>query len=224
MDKPRRPRPILGQVAYPTPSHVGPGLAPSRIAILGAAAFGNQGRSRYERVPSFHPPQRWPTNLTPTGLRARRERPGRSPAVAERPQAIHTPSPTNEDSCGPPASAGSHCRRKPVDAPQSKHGITDTRSEDNQLFSPRFSSPRPVAHPLSDPREVCFGPASRIDARVPSATPADLSPPFRHCLIVALRRITAVSDLARSDPLDTHRALLGGFLVSRSFCSASAIS
>lgn len=45
-----------------------------------------------------------------------------------------------------------------------------------------------------------------------TATPVGSSPRKRHCLIVALRRITAVSGLARSDPLrGTHCALLGRF-------------
>jgi hypothetical protein len=62
-------------------------------------------------------------------------------------------------------------------------------------------------------------------SRGPPATLVDSSPRIRHCLIVALRRITAVSALARSDPWgDTHCALLGRFLVSRSLVPASAIS
>lgn len=40
----------------------------------------------------------------------------------------------------------------------------------------------------------------RNAARGPTATLVESSPPIRHCLIVALRRITAVSALARSDP------------------------
>ncbi len=203
VDKPRRRRPILGRVAYPTPRPSGARRRPGeRIAhrIGCAPVFWPWSMAGSRRQVSIWLP---PGSVPPSRplSRSAREAPIVSPDARAVPGDIHTLSPAIDDSCGPPASLGSHCSAQTAGPRPQKRARHGSRSEDNHLFSPRFMPYRPPSSVHHWTRGRCaLTRASRIDARVPSATPADSSPPFRHCLIVALRRITAVSGLARSDP------------------------
>ena len=115
-------------------------------------------------------------------------------------------------------------RKPPAPAPKACPARIAIRRQPT-VFTALYALPSLVTLPPLDPREVCF------DAGQPHRP----SCPLRHtrgfvtsnsalpnCCTPANH--SSVRPGTQRSLRDTHRALLGGFLVSRSFCSASAIS
>ena len=163
MDKPRRRRPILGRVAYPTPN------TPAGCACRAGTTSQAPERPRLSRPSELPGPDRRANRqnsrsrprqaaLVPAlsthadatsrvalsrrltlpphrSLRARREARRRLPGGAlSAPGDIHTLSPTIDDSCGPPAAVGSHCSVNTADAPSNLNPLANEKSKPTTWF------------------------------------------------------------------------------------------
>ena len=154
-------------------------------AMLRAPPASNVGLQRHTGFASIQPPSAQPCILAANNRWSAIStcRPQRKmKAAARRPRLCHAPSANALCAMRLPPGASRALRCNPLTL---NRFLLNPGSLRTALASPGIREP-------SSRR--------RTAARGPTATLVDSSPRIRHCLIVALPRITAVSALARSDP------------------------
>ena len=221
VDKPRRQRPILGRVEYPT--QAGGAAAAGQVdrpsPRLRAGLDGPQERAPF---PSGYAPTSVPASRPPA--RSAREAPLVPPTHA-RFHAISTRCPQLLMTVVAHRRPLGHTVQRKPPGRDPKSCPARSRSKDNHLFRRALC--------LVDPRQASIpGPAGGV-LWLRLATPRSCPPRHTRGFVTSNSALpncctpanhSSVRPGTQRSLRDTHRALLGGFLVLRSFCSASAIS